>query len=124
MQSRWRSARVQVLGGDLEAVKDEACAADVELIGCEADDHFVEGILQGALVGGWGEVEASAGAAGVGIGDGATVGVVEVAEGFAAEGGGAAAVGVGEEVVAEWCGHGVGASPRVLFGVRSRWERA
>jgi hypothetical protein len=42
------------------------------------------------------------------------VGVVEVAEGFAAEGGGAAAVLVGEEVVAGGavgCGHGVASTP-------------
>jgi hypothetical protein len=32
-----------VPGGDLEAVEDEACAADVDLIGCDAEDDFVEG---------------------------------------------------------------------------------
>ena len=96
----------EVAGGDLEAVEDEAGAADVEFVGCEADDDFVDGVVQGGLIGGWGEAEAAAGAAGVGVGDGAAVGVVEVAEGFAAEGGGAAAVVVGEEVCAGWDGFG------------------
>jgi hypothetical protein len=50
------------MGGDLEAVEDEAGAVDVEFVGCEADDDFVDGVLQGAVVGGWGEVEAVAGA--------------------------------------------------------------
>jgi hypothetical protein len=111
------------LGGDLEAVEDEAGAAGVEFVGCEADDNFGDGVLQGGLVGGWGEAEAAAGSADVGVGCGLTVGVVVVAEGFAAEGGGAAAVGVGEEVVAggarscDW--HGVGdPSPGVLLDVR------
>ena len=47
-------------------------------------------------------------------GDGLAVGVVEVAEGFTAEGGGAAAVVVGENVVAGGCWdefHGWGLSP-------------
>jgi len=99
---------VQAAGGDLEAVEDEAGAVDVELVGGEADEDFVEGGLEGARVGGWGEVEAAAGSAGVGVGDGLAVGVVVVAEGFATEGGGAAAVVVGEEVVAGGYGGGVG----------------
>ena len=47
-------------------------------------------------------------------GDGLAVGVVEVAEGFTAEGGGAATVVVGEDVVAGGCWdefHGWGLSP-------------
>jgi hypothetical protein len=46
--------------------------------------------------------------------------VVEVAEGFVAEGGGAATVLIGEEVVAGGCGngcHGWGPSPGVLLNV-------
>jgi hypothetical protein len=82
-------------------------ALDVELVGGQADDDFGDSILQRALVGGWGEVEAAAGAAGVGVGCGLAVGVVEVAEGFAAEGGGAAAVLVGEAVVAGGAGSGL-----------------
>ena len=88
---------------------------DVDLIGGQANDDVAEGGLEGAWVGGGGELEATAGTAGVGVGDGLAVGVVEVAEGFAAEGGGAAAVGVGEAVVAEGYGgdggHGVGPPP-------------
>jgi hypothetical protein len=89
-------------------------AVDVELVGGQADDDFGDGILQGALVGGWVEAEAAAGSAGVRVGCGLTVGVVVVAEGFAAEGGGAAAVVVGEAVVAGGAisgGHGWGLSP-------------
>jgi hypothetical protein len=88
------------LGGDLEAVEDESGAVDIEFVGGDADEDFVEGFLQGSVVGGSGELEAATGTAGVGIGDGPAVGVVVVAEGFAAEGGGAATVVVGEAVVA------------------------
>lgn len=94
---------------------------DVELVGREANSDFIEGVLQGACVGGWCEAEATVGAVGVGIGDGLAVGVVVVAEGFAAEGGGAAAVVVGKEVVADrggFGGHRVGASPRVLLDLK------
>jgi hypothetical protein len=48
------------LGGDLEAVEDEAGTVDVEFVGREADDDFADGVLQGASVGGCGEVEAAA----------------------------------------------------------------
>ena len=108
-------ATCEALGSDLEAVEEEAGAVDVELVGGEAGDDLVEGGLEGLVVGGGGEVEASASAAGVGVGDGLAVGVVVVAEGFATEGGRAAAVGVGEDVVAVgvgvMCRHGWGPPP-------------
>jgi hypothetical protein len=47
-------------------VEEELGAVDVELVGGQADDDFRDGILQGALVGGWVEAEAATGAAGVG----------------------------------------------------------
>jgi hypothetical protein len=73
------------LAGDLEAVDEETGAADVELIGSEADDDLAEGVLDGLLVGGGGEVEAATGATGVGVGDRLAVRVVVVAEVLAAE---------------------------------------
>jgi hypothetical protein len=55
-------------------------------------------------------------------------GVVEVAEGFAAEGGRAATVGVGEEMVAGGGDHWLGARFRDAFGLveggGGRWRRA
>lgn len=60
---------------------------DVELVGGETDDDFRERVLEGLRVCRNGEVEASAGAAGVGVGDRLAVGVVVVAEVLAAEGG-------------------------------------
>ena len=116
-----------VSGGYLEAVDEERGAARVDLIGSEADDDLREGGLEGFGVGGRGDAEASSCA------DSAScarcrlaAGVVVEAEGLGAEGGGAAAVVVWEEVVAAGCvvgvgghgWHGVGASPRVLFGVK------
>jgi len=103
----------EALGSDLEAVEEQAGAVDVELVGGEAGDDLVEGGLEGLVVGGGGEMEASAGAAGVGVGDGLAVGVVVVAEGFATEGGRAAAVGVGEDMVAV----GVGVMCRHRWGL-------
>ena len=54
-------------------------------------------------------------------GDGLAVGVVEEAEGFAAEGGGAATAVVGEEMVAGGCWddfHRWGALPGILLDAR------
>jgi hypothetical protein len=85
----------------------------VNFVGAEADDDLAEGGLERAGVGGWGDAEASGGAAGGGVGEGSAVGVVVVAEALASEAGGAAAVVVGEEVAALGCvvGHGVGWGP-------------
>jgi hypothetical protein len=55
-----------VLANDLEAVEDEAGAVGVEAVGGAAGEDLVECVLELAAVGGSGEVEASAGAAGVG----------------------------------------------------------
>ena len=75
------------MAGNLKAVEEQAGAVDVELVGGEAGDDFAEGVLEGSLAGGSGELEASSSAAGVGVGGGLAVGVVVVAVGFAAEGG-------------------------------------
>jgi len=75
------------LAGNLKAVEEQAGAVDVELVGGQAGDDFAEGVLEGSLAGGSGELEASSSAAGVGVGGGLAVGVVVVAVGFAAEGG-------------------------------------
>jgi len=50
--ARCRCFVLEVPGGDLEAVEDEAGAVDVNLVGSEADDDLAEGLLQGAAVGG------------------------------------------------------------------------
>jgi hypothetical protein len=98
--------------GYLEAVEEDAGAFGVELVGGEALDDLAEGLLELAAVGGGGEGEASGGAVAEGGGAG---GVVVEAEALGAEGGGATGVAVGEDVGAVLDGHGVGASPRVLF---------
>ena len=83
------------------------------MVSAEADEDFAQGELEGAAVGGRGELEAAASSTGVGVCDGKTVGVVVIAEGLAADGGGAAAVAVGEDVVAfgDECVHGWGPPP-------------
>jgi hypothetical protein len=95
----------EVRGGDLEAVEQEAGAVDIEFVGGEAADDLEEGLLEGGGVGWRGDVEAAPGAASVGVLDGKPGGVVVVAEALAAHGGRAAAMGVGEDVVADG-GHG------------------
>ena len=112
------------LGGDLEAVEEEAGAVDVDPVGGEELDDMSDGDVQLLQILWGGKVEATAGAAFVGVGRGVAVGVVVVAEGLAAQRGGAAGVAVGEEMCAEGCGHGVGASPRVLFGLGSSCDEA
>jgi hypothetical protein len=104
------------LAGNLEAVEEDAGALGVELVGGEAADDLVEGGEEFAAVGGGGQGEASACVVG-GSDGGAAGGVVEVAEELGAEGGGATGVAVGEDVGAVLDWHGVGASPRVLFGL-------
>jgi hypothetical protein len=76
--------------------------AGSDLVGGEAADHFVDGVLEVRLAGGKREVEsATATAAADGILDGLAGGVVVVAEGFALEGGRGAAVASFEDVGAE-----------------------
>jgi len=64
----------------------------------EALDDLVEGELEFGAVTGRGDREAAAAVAGFALASGLAGGVVEVAEGFVAEGGGAAAMVVGEDV--------------------------
>lgn len=111
-------ARGEVDAGDLEAVEEEAGAAGVKLVGCEAEKNLADGGLDGGTVLGSGEVEGgaavfsvlaiAAGLAGVefGFGDGFAGGVVVIAEGLVAEGWAAAAVAVGEDVAALEAGLG------------------
>lgn len=93
----------QVEAGDLEAVEEQAGAAGVEVVGGDAFEDLAEGELDagavGDLAGGEG-VGAEAGLAGGGVLDGATGGVVVVAEGFVAEAGRAATAAVGVDVAA------------------------
>jgi hypothetical protein len=102
----------EVGGGDLERVEEEAGAFGVEQTGGDALDDDADGGLDGAAV--LGERELEGGDEGWG-GFGFAGGVVEVAEGLAAEALAAAAVAVGEDVTAleglvEFGGHG-GVSP-------------
>ena len=78
-----------------------AGAAGVELVLDDAGEDFADRELDGGAVLGHGEGEGSlAGAAAAQLGDGFAGGVVEVAEGFAAERGRAAAAAFGEDVAA------------------------
>jgi len=91
----------EVGAGDLEAVEEEAGTAGVEVVGGDALEDEADGELDGGAVLGDGEVEGGeAGLAGGGVGDGMAGGVVVVAEVFEAEGGGAAAASVDEDVAA------------------------
>ncbi len=91
----------EVLEGDLEAVEEEAGAAGVELVAGDAGEDFADRELDGGAVFGHGEGEGSlAGAAAAEVLDGFARGVVEVAEGLAAEAGRAAAAAFGEDVAA------------------------
>jgi len=76
--------------------------AGADLVGGEAADHFVDGVLEARLGGGEREVESATATAAVeGIPDGLAGGVVVVAEGFALEGGRGAAVASFEDVGTE-----------------------
>ena len=93
----------EVHGGDLEAVEEEAGAARVDVAGGDAAEDLGDGKLDAGAVVGGGEVEE--GGVCVGFGDegcgrGAAMVAVVVAEGLVAEGRGAAAVAVGEDVAA------------------------
>jgi hypothetical protein len=121
-----RAGRLHLLGGDLKGVEEEAGAAEVDLVVGEALDDFVEGLLELMAVVRRGDLEPAAAVAGCALAGGVAGGVVEVAVGFVAEGGGAAAVvglsrrgredvAAGADVVCG-CGgvHGVAPSPGVL----------
>ena len=91
----------EALESDLEAIEEETGAARVELVLGDASEDFADRELDGGAVLGHGEGEGSlAGAASAELGDGLARGVVEVAEGFAAEAGRAAAAAFGEDVAA------------------------
>jgi hypothetical protein len=93
----------EVAGGDVQAVEHDSGAAVVERVGGEAAEYLSEGVLDGALVLGRGEVECDgAGAAGtesVGV-EGQAGGVVVVAELLVAQRRAGAAAAVGEDVAA------------------------
>jgi hypothetical protein len=75
----------QVSGGDLEAVEEEAGAAEVDFVGGDADEDLAERSLDVGAVGGGGHVEGvAAGLTLVGVGYGFATLMVVVAEGFSA----------------------------------------
>ncbi len=76
----------QVRGRDLEAVKDEAGAAGVEVAGGKPAEDFAEACLDGGAVFWQGEIEGAAAGALLGLG-GLAGGVVVEAEIFFAEAG-------------------------------------
>ncbi len=99
----------EVGGGDLEGVEEESGAAGVELVGGDALEEEAEGGLDGGAVLGQGEVEGGVGVGWLGGAGGWASGLVVVeAEGLVAEGSGAAAVAVGEDVAALVGGRGGG----------------
>jgi hypothetical protein len=115
----------EVEAGDLEAVEEEPGSARVDLVGGDALEDLADGELDCGLVLGEGQVELRAAALAVArAGDGATGGVVVVAEVFSAEAWAAAAVAVGEYVAAlvafRLVLHGV--APWVRFGAKSSKE--
>ncbi len=91
----------QVERGDLEAVEEEAGAARVDLVAGDTLEDFADGELDGGPVFGEGEVEGGfCWRRGRGARDGFAGFVVVEAELLVAEGLGAAAVAVGENVAA------------------------
>jgi hypothetical protein len=89
-----------VLGGDLEAVKEEPGAARIELTGAEAVEDLGEGELDGAAVFEDGKLERLVG--GLAFLSGATVHArVEVAKLLAAQGRRIALVAVGHDVTTD-----------------------
>ena len=92
---------VEVEGGDLEAVEEQAGAAAVDVVEGEVGDDFSDGLLDVGAGGRFGEFEgAAAGVAGLGVGGGLALLVVEVAVVFVAQGVAATAVSVDEDVAA------------------------
>jgi hypothetical protein len=91
----------EVEAGDLEAIEEEAGAAGVDVVGCDALEDFADGGLDGGAVFLERQVEGGAAASALfWFGDRAAGGVVVVAELFAVQAGAAAAVAVGEDVAA------------------------
>jgi hypothetical protein len=91
----------EVEAGDLEAVEEEAGAAGVDVVGCDALKDFADGGLDCGTVFGQREVEVGAAAAALfWVRDWLSCGVVVVAELFAAQAWAGAAVTVGEDVAA------------------------
>ena len=90
------------MGYVVECVEDQAGLAGTDLVGGEAANYFVDGVLEVRLTGWEREVEGlAATAAAGGVLDGLSGGVVVVAEGFTLEGGRGAAVASFEDVGAE-----------------------
>jgi hypothetical protein len=90
----------EVVRGDLEAVEDEAGAARVDGVCGDAGDDVADGELDGGTVLDEGDWDDGAELVAGGARAGASVGVVVVAEGLAAEGDHAAAEAVGSDVAA------------------------
>ena len=91
----------EVAGGDLEAVEEETGAAGIDLVSGDAAEDFADGELDAGAV--FGEVEVEDGLGWVfesRAGDRFAGGVMVVAEVLSAEGPGAAAAAVREEVAA------------------------
>ena len=123
----------KVEAGDLEAIKEQACAARVDVVGGDALEDLADGVLDRGLVFREWEIKGGAtGSAGSLVFDWFAVGVVVVAERFSAEAWAAAAATVGEDVAAlvtfgcfefgvEFVIDGVvhGIPPRVLFCAKS-----
>jgi hypothetical protein len=100
-RSRYGLTGFEVGGGDLEAVEEQAGAAEVDLVGGNAEEDFAQAALDVVAVGGRGHVEGVApGLAVVRVFDRLSGFVVVVAEGLAAQGGAAALDSVAEDVAA------------------------
>ncbi len=92
---------VEVEGGDLESVEEQAGAAAVDVVEGEVGDDLADGLLDGGARGGLGQLDGvAAGVAGLRIGGGLALLVVEVAVALVAQGVAAAAVSVDEDVAA------------------------
>lgn len=91
-------APVEVGGGELETVEEQAGAARVDVVEGERGDDRSEGLLDGVARGGPGQLDGVA--AGLGTGAGQQLFLVEVAEVLVAESVAAAAAVVGKTVVA------------------------
>ena len=126
---------------------EEAGAAEVDLVGGDQGDDFVEGVLELATAGGKRQVEGLAsdaavsatGAIRVAVGIGSARGVMVVAERLTKKGGGAAEMGgsgrrgrdkvgaKGADVLVtvvglDWVIHGID-PPKVLLLSKSSWRR-
>jgi hypothetical protein len=91
----------EIEAGDLEAVEQEASAARVDFVGCDALEDMADGGLDGGAVFGQRQIESAAAAAALArVGDGFSGGVVVVAELLLAQAWAGAAAAVGEDVAA------------------------